>query len=242
MALQDSQHIVLSRQAILVVTALGVGMLTLSYVLGVQVGKQSAAMHRPRVKSVDEELQELPEPITTQLKIFEGGDTPAPQPTPPKSEAPEVAVAAPPPAAAKPAEPAPKAEPKPTPKPAPKAPEKPTSKPAPKEAAKPPIKEAAKAPAKPTPKDAPKPAQAAKETEPRWTLQLVSTPDPKEADRVAARAKAAGYATTTVKENGQLKVRLKKAAPRTDADAAASKLKDAGFKPFAVKADAEPHR
>ena len=77
----------------------------------------------------------------------------------------------------------------------------------------------------------------AKEAEPRWTLQLVSTPDSKEADRVAARAKAAGYATTTVKENGQIKVRLKKAAPRSDADASAAKLKEAGFKPFAVKAN-----
>ena len=46
---RDAQTVILSRQTILMVTAVGVGLLTLCYVLGVQVGKQSAAMRRPPI-------------------------------------------------------------------------------------------------------------------------------------------------------------------------------------------------
>lgn len=82
--------------------------------------------------------------------------------------------------------------------------------------------------------DAPKAGSSAAE---RWTLQLLSTPDPAEAKKVAAAAKAAGHPATIVKEKGAYKVRLAKATDRAAADATAAKLKKAGFKPFAVKVE-----
>ena len=54
---------------------------------------------------------------------------------------------------------------------------------------------------------------------------------------VATKAKAAGFATATLKEKGQLKVRLTATADRPAMDATAEKLKKAGFKPFAVKVE-----
>ncbi|HET8900879.1 MAG TPA: SPOR domain-containing protein [Holophagaceae bacterium] len=90
----------------------------------------------------------------------------------------------------------------------------------------------------PAPSSPPKDdAKADAKTEDRWTLQLVSTPDAAEAKKVAAQAKAAGHPATIAKEKGVYKVRLAKATDRATADATAAKLKKAGFKPFAVKAD-----
>ncbi len=71
----------------------------------------------------------------------------------------------------------------------------------------------------------------------RWTLQLISTPDAAEAKKVAAHAKAAGHPATMVKEKGVYKVRLTKITDRATADATAAKLKKAGLKSFAVKAE-----
>ena len=42
---------------------------------------------------------------------------------------------------------------------------------------------------------------------------------------------------TTLKEKGQVKVRLAKTADRAALDKTAEKLRKAGFKPFAVKAE-----
>lgn len=102
-------------------------------------------------------------------------------------------------------------------KPAPKAPEQAKPEPA----------------ATPEKKD-PKPAEAAKE-EPKWTLQLVSTSDSAEAARIAAKAKAAGFATTTVKDKGAFTVRLAKPGPKAEVDTLEAKLKGKGFKTFPVK-------
>ena len=71
MASRDSQTVLLSRQAILLVTAMGVGLLTLCYVLGVQVGKQSAALRHSAAKDAGEELEELPATMADQLKALE---------------------------------------------------------------------------------------------------------------------------------------------------------------------------
>jgi len=65
-------QISIGSQSILWVAGVGVGLLTLAFVLGVQVGKQSAALRRPAQKGVEEELKDLPEPLVDQLKIFEG--------------------------------------------------------------------------------------------------------------------------------------------------------------------------
>jgi len=176
--MSQRDQISIGSQSILWVAGVGVGLLTLAFVLGVQVGKQSAALRRPLQQGVEEELKELPEPLIDQLKLFEGDGpdklmpTPKVDATPPKEES--------------------IAEVKPTETP----------------------------------------------TEPEaWTLQLVATVDAAEAKRVAAKAKAAGFATSTLKENGQLKVRLTASSDRKAADRTTEKLKKAGFKPFAVKVE-----
>lgn len=183
MAFRDTQ-IVISRQSVLLVTGVGVGLLTLSYVLGVQVGKQSSALRRPSVKSAEEELRALPEPLVDQLATFETVEPPS--------------------------EPRPKIEAPKTEAPKPEAP-----------------KEEKKAES----------SKSAKDDGSRWNLQLVATSDPKEAERVAAKAKAAGYATTTLHDKKLYKVRVAKAQSRSEADAASEKLKEKGLKPFATRAE-----
>ncbi|MDR3671414.1 MAG: hypothetical protein P4L36_11240, partial [Holophaga sp.] len=86
---RDTQTVILSRQTILLVTAVGVGLLTLCYVLGVQVGKQSAALRHPAARGAGETLQELPASVADQLTALEragGADAtfqpPAPAPAP----------------------------------------------------------------------------------------------------------------------------------------------------------------
>jgi len=79
MAEREPQFVTMSRQGILVATMIGVGLLTLCYVMGVQVGKRSNGQSSARTKSLDEELNELPEPLDEQLKLFksiEGGNAP----------------------------------------------------------------------------------------------------------------------------------------------------------------------
>ena len=187
--MMQRDQISINSQSILWVAGVGVGLLTLAFVLGVQVGKQSAALHRPLVKGVEEELKDLPEPLVDQLKFFEG-------------DGPDKLVPA------QKVEVTPKAETKPVAKPE----------------AKPEAKAEAKTPEKPAPSEV-------------WTLQLLATAEAAEAKRAADRAKAAGFATTTLKEKGQFKVRLAKSADRAAMDKTAEKLKKAGFKPFAVKVE-----
>lgn len=216
---RDSQTLVISRPAVLLVTAVSVGLLTLCYVLGVQVGKQSAALRQPLSRGAGEDLQALPSPLSAQLKNLQGLEQEnAQKPNP----APSAAATTPESAneAAKPAE---------------------ASAAAPdKEAEKPDAKADAKAKAEPARKEAskkPEPAKAEHGKGDRWTAQLVSTTDAAEANRVANKAKAAGYSATVVKEKGTIKVRLAKPAARSDMDAAIAKLKAKGIHAFAVKAD-----
>lgn len=161
------------QQSLLWVALMGVGLLTFAFVLGVQMGKQGAALRGPKVKTIDEELRDLPEPLNDQLRSLEAAD-----------------------AEQRPAE--------------------------------------AKPEAKPEAKESTKPAEEKVE---RWTLQLIGTKDAAEAKKLAAKAKAAGFATTTVKEQGLHKVRLSKTDTRASIDKQAESLKKAGFKPFAVKVD-----
>ena len=194
--MNQRDQISINNQSILWVAGVGVGLLTLAFVLGVQVGKQSAALRRPMQKGVEEELKDLPEPLVDQLKIFEGDGPDKLVPTQ-KVEAT-----------------------------------------APKEDTKPEVKAEVKAEAKSEAKAEAKAKAPEKPTEPEaWTLQLVSTAEAAEAKRTADKAKAAGFATTTVKEKGELKVRLAKPADLAAIDKTAEKLKKAGFKPFAVKVE-----
>jgi cell division protein FtsN len=89
MSERDSQTIVLSRQSILLVTAVSVGLLTLCYVLGVQVGKQSAALRQTSARGSGEDLQELPEPIQDQLNALENNEFAKPAKIAPKAEQPK---------------------------------------------------------------------------------------------------------------------------------------------------------
>jgi len=180
--MSQRDQISINSQSILWVAGVGVGLLTLAFVLGVQVGKQSAALRRPQVKGVEEDLKELPEPLADQLKFFENEGADKLVPTT-KVDAT-----------------------------------------APRDTAKAPAQPEAKAPGK----------TAGPET---WTLQLVATAEAAEAKRTADKAKAVGFATTTVKEKGQFKVRLKATADRAAMDKTADTLKKAGFKPFAVKVE-----
>ncbi|MDR1840728.1 MAG: SPOR domain-containing protein [Holophagales bacterium] len=78
MAERESQFITMSRQGIFVTTAIGVGLLTFSYVIGVQVGKRSLTQKSVRAKTLDEELTELPEPLDEQLKLFRSMESATP--------------------------------------------------------------------------------------------------------------------------------------------------------------------
>ena len=189
MASRDSQTVILSRQAIVLVTAVGVGLLTLCYVLGVQVGKQSAALRHPLSKGSGEDLSELPASVAEQLKAFQPTGVDLDKP-------PQAAVAKPEP-----------------PKDAP---------PAAKPEAKPAADKKAASEKKP-------------EGEAHWNLQLVSTPDSSEAQRMATRARNSGFPTVTVSEKGLFKVRLVQAGSREAVDATALKLKNRGYKPFAIR-------
>ena len=179
--MSQRDQISINSQSILWVAGVGVSLLTLTFVLGVQVGKQSAALRRPMQKGMEDELKDLPEPLVDQLKIFEG-------------DGPDKLV--------------------------------PTQK----------VDAASKQEAKNSPKpEATAPGKDAGSE--AWTLQLLATTDADEAKRMADKAKAAGFATSTVKEKGQLKVRLTKPTDRAAVDKTAEKLKKAGFKPFIVKAE-----
>jgi len=82
---RDAQTIVLSRPTVLLVTGVGVGLLTLTYVLGVQVGKQSAALSQNRSRTAGEDLAELPASLDDQLKQFENREMEkVEKPEPPK--------------------------------------------------------------------------------------------------------------------------------------------------------------
>jgi len=186
MGFRDPHAILLNRSSILVVTSVGVALLTLSYVLGVQVGKQSAALQRPTAKGSGEDLKALPAPILDQLKSFNGGQEDAPLKLDSKKDA--------------------------------------------KTDAKTEIKPELKPDAKPKSTS----AISAAAPSGKWTLQLLSTPDKAEADRTSAKAKAAGYTAQVVKDHGVYKVRWNHVGTKPDVDAAAIKMKAAGFKPFAV--------
>jgi outer membrane biosynthesis protein TonB len=222
MAMPEGPNVLVSRQAVLLATGVGVGLLTLVYVLGVQVGKQSAALHAGALAS-GSELKELPAPLTEQLKAFETEISQAEKTRsePPRSEEPRPAEAQEPPPKPEPKKEAAKAEARK--EPAKAEPKKEAAKPEPRKEAPPPEPK----------KEQPKAAEAGD----RWTQQLVTTTDPAEAKRIAARAKEAGYDTVEVKAGDAIRVRIKGRMAKTDADAVGAKLKEKGLKPFAVKVE-----
>lgn len=219
MAMPEGPNVLVSRQSVLLATGVGVGLLTLVYVLGVQVGKQSAAL-QAGARTGGAELKELPAPLTEQLKAFELEVAQLEKARPEESRPAEPAKAEPPAAAKKepPAKEAAKIEPK--------AESRTGPKPEPAKATPPP---AAAQPAA-AKKEVPKPGE-------RWTQQLVTTTDPGEAKRIAAKAKEAGFDTVEVKSGDTIRVRIKGIHAKADADAIGARLKEKGLKPFAVKTD-----
>jgi len=211
---RESQTVILSRQTILLVTAVGVGLLTLCYVLGVQVGKQSAALRHPAARGAGEDLQELPASVADQLKALED----------PSAADAEVSALPPAPAAA--------AGPKPSPPPAP-GPPGPKPGPPAGPAGKVAVPVEVRMP--PAPKDTDPPAEKKAAEPAHWTLQLVSTPDQAEAQRMVTRAKGAGFPAAVIQDKGLFKVRLIQPGSREAVDATAQKLKNRGFKPFPMK-------
>jgi outer membrane biosynthesis protein TonB len=210
MAMPEGPNVLVSRQAVLLATGVGVGLLTLVYVLGVQVGRQSAAL-RAGAQANGAELKELPAPLTDQLKAFEAevAQLEKTRSEPQKVEEIKMAEKA-----------APKAEvKKEVPKVEVKKPE-----PKPVEARK--VEEKASR----TPEQKVEPGE-------RWTQQLVTTTDIAEAKRIAARAKEAGFDTVELKTGESIKVRIKGRMSKVDADTAGAKLKEKGLKPFAVKTE-----
>jgi cell division protein FtsN len=132
MVFRDGSSVLVSRQSVLLATGVGMGLLTLVYVLGVQVGKQTTAM-RAGAKVSPEDLKELPAPLTEQLKAFEAeaaaqeklrSEPPkpiekAPEKEPEKPAAPKAEAKKPEPPKTEAKKPEPKPEPKSEAKPAP---------------------------------------------------------------------------------------------------------------------------
>lgn len=95
---RDSQPVTTTHRHVLWAAGAGAGLLALSYLLGVQVGKQGVALRKPLPSSSDEPLQELPEPLLDQLQAFESSSAklvPVQKPEAPKAEAPKAEAAAP---------------------------------------------------------------------------------------------------------------------------------------------------
>jgi cell division protein FtsN len=221
MVIRDTHTLVISRQSILLVTAVGVGLLTLTYVLGVQVGKQSSALRQPRGLGAGEALTALPAPIQDQLKGFDSPDSPQKQPKAAQAQetpaSPEADPAAP---SADPARVEPRKE----------------GRTEAKTEAKTVVKTEATTQPKNEPRSEPRSEPKAADGK-NWTLQFVSTPDLQEARRMVARLKAAGITATVLDEKGLHKVRMVHGSAREALDKSARSLKEKGFKPFVVKVD-----
>jgi len=233
---RDSQTVILSRQTILLVTAVGVGLLTLCYVLGVQVGKQSAALRRPAARGSGEDLQELPASIADQLKALQSAAGPEAgfqQPVPADAAPATPAAAAPPPGPA--AQPAPPVEVRMPPAGRPD-PGKQSGTGATGAAPQGAGKLVSGQPSSGAAGAGPSPEKKA-DAGVHWVLQVVSTPDQDEAQRVAVKVRAAGFPAAVVADKGLFKVRLISPGAREAVDAIALKLKVRGFKPFAIKVE-----
>lgn len=222
MAERDSNTVVLNRPTVLLVTGVGVGLLTLTYVLGVQVGKQSAAMKVVRSVASGEDLLELPASLDEQLKQIEEmekarrelhtkphrkhdahkGDAPAAENH--KVDAPKVDAL--------------KADTK--------VPDAKSEKPEAKIESKAESKPESKTEAKPAPKN-----------DGKWTVQLISTTSEKEAKQLSEKARGAGFPTTVVKEGAKYKVRLAKTGPKPDMDIFMTKLKAKKMDAFPIKVE-----
>jgi cell division protein FtsN len=206
--------------------AMAIGLLTFCFVIGVQVGKRSLTQKNVRVKTLDEELNELPEPLNVQLELFQAIDasseagrrnerqrptTSAPATDNSRSNAPvqpQRPATAPETAAAEP--PKPVAETSRTTAPATTA--VPT-----------------------TTTTSSSPAQTASGD--RWTAQILATRDVNSANGVSNQLRSQGMPAKVVSSptDGWHRVQLDWSGTRAEADSRISRLKALGYNPIAVR-------
>jgi cell division septation protein DedD len=217
-----------SRQGIIAVTAMGVGLLTFCFVIGVQVGKKSLTQKNYRAKTIDDEINELPEPLDVQLQIFESIES---NPTSarnaatrPTSNVPETV---PPPPAAAPSAPA--------------AADTASRQQPNAAAALPPPSPAANAPQPNAvgntgntattntapPNTAPATAIRGNEGE-RWTVQIAALSSVDGANRLSEQLKSQGFPAKIVISGGLHKVQLDWSGSRADANSRISRLQIRG--------------
>jgi hypothetical protein len=199
MASHEPQTITLSRKVVLLITLIGIGVLTVCYVLGVHVGRQSVAFNNIDAEGVGGDLCQLPATIQDQIKTLDDGRDIKDTLETTKSNQQSILVN--------------------------------NSKSVSDNKLIVPVKVNTTTLLKPEPRGTEKKPEGATS----WTIQLISTPDAKEAQRMIGRVQAAGFSAVTVNERGVFKVRLSKAGSRETIDAIMAKLKNRGFKPFAVK-------
>ena len=208
MAERESQFITMTRQSIIVATAMGVGLLTFCYVIGVQVGKKSLTRQNARVKSLDEELKELGQPLDEQLKLFESiennnqttrNNRPSPN-TPSRPTAPE------------------------TQRPA-------TISETPRVSTANQANQANQT--SPTNQNT-QPADTAATGE-RFTAQVIASREMSGATRVSEHLRSEGIATKIVSADGLYKVQLDWSGTRADLDPRVSRLQILGYQPMVVR-------
>jgi cell division septation protein DedD len=211
MAEREPQFVTMSRQGIFVATVMGVGLLTLCYVIGVQVGKRSLDQSSARAKTLDEELNELPEPLDEQLKLFRSIESGNSQQ---RSERPRQDPAR--------QEPARQETARQETAPANRHGQAQASRQEPPAAA--PMKQ-------PTSPKAPKAAAGAE----MYTAQVIATGSPDTAKRISEQLKAAGMPAKVVLANGLYKVQMDWSLPRAEMESRLPRLRALGFSPVAVR-------
>ncbi|MDR2561280.1 MAG: SPOR domain-containing protein [Holophagales bacterium] len=217
MAERDSQYITVSRQGILIATAVGVGLLTFCYVLGVQVGKRSLTQKSSRAFSIDEELKKLPVPLDQQIDLFKSIDSIGDEKRPERTKQPAAAQTST-------ATDAPRREPEPEPTRQAPPPTQQT------EPAKQPVVVAPTTQATPPRSAAPQNSQSE-----RWTAQVAALSDAGSANRLAETLKQQGMPAKVVFENGFHKVQLDWSGTSAELDSRISKLQILGHRPIRVR-------
>ena len=210
MAERDTQFITISRQGIIVAMAMAIGLLTLCFVIGVQVGKKSLTQKNVRIKTLDEELKELPEPLSVQLELFqaigadgEAGRNDRQRPIPPAADSPRPVAAIE------------------TPRPA-------------AETARPGATETQV----PTATDAIRPTVAAAPTPvngDRWTAQVAALSDIARANAISDQLKSRNLPTKIVFADGLYKVQLDLSSSRAEIDSYISRLQIMGYEAMAIR-------
>jgi len=221
MAERESQFITVSRQGILVATAVGVGLLTFSYVIGVQVGKRSLTQKSSKAFSIDEELKKLPVPLDEQIDIFKSMDGGGGRRTERQSQSAATPVTTE----------AQKREPEPT-----KQQSEPIRQPQ-TEPTKQQIEPVRQPVAQVVPAQTAPPRSAVLQIAQgeRWTAQIAAFNNSDSANRLLETLKQEGTPAKVAFTNGLYKVQLEWSGTRAELDPIISRLQARGHAPMAVR-------